>query len=174
MTTKDSLWTTIPPHVRSRAKQFAYFGLGTGLTIFYAQIVHAQSSSDRSLVQNPYSLETILAALAGAVITILFLRGMYLVLTYASETYDLEDDEDVEGASHRQENDPLLYGTFGWIIGSALVIASYGWGWRFLYIGPILCLLGPVVPIVAMNLDIKKYKRVLADRAASRRSRSSY
>jgi hypothetical protein len=58
----------------------------------------------------------------------------------------------------------LLYGAFGWILGSALIIASYGWGWRFLYIGPIICLLGPLVPILAMYGDLKKYRQILADK----------
>ncbi len=95
---------------------------------------------------------------------------MYLVLTYASETYGFEDDE--EGLDTSEENNALLYGAFGWVIGSALIIASYGWGWGFLYIGPIICLLGPVVPIVAMNLDLKRYRQALAARDALRRSQS--
>lgn len=154
------------------SKRIRYFILGTVLTVFYTQLVHAQSPGSPTIIQNPYSVETIIAAAIGAVITILFLRGMYLVLTYAAETYGLEDDDNLDDLNGSKENNALLYGAFGWIIGSALVIASYGLGWGFLYIGPIACLLGPVIPIVAMNLDIKKYREILAARAGARRSPS--
>lgn len=164
------LFELIPSRFRTMAKRIGYFTLGTGLTVFYAQLVQAQTSGNRPIVQNPYSFETIIAAIIGAVITIFFLRGMYLVLTYASETYGLDDDDEELDIS--QENNALLYGALGWVIGSALIIASYGWSWGFLYIGPIICLLGPVVPIVAMNLDLKRYKQTLAAREAARRVQS--
>jgi len=99
---------------------------------------------------------------------------MYLVLTYASATYGLEEEEEEGNLEGSQENHALLYGAFGWIIGSALIITSYGFGWRFLYIGPIVCLLGPLVPIFAMNRDIQKYRQVLARRARYQSSRSLY
>jgi len=169
-----SLTQIIPPHLRTLLKRISYFILGTVITVFYAQLVHAQSPSRSAVVQNPYSIETIVAAIVGAVITVFFLRGMYLVLTYASETYGFEDDDDLENARESRENNALLYGAFGWVIGSALVIASYGLGWGFLYIGPLVCLLGPIVPIIAMGRDIKKYREILAARGAAGRSPSSY
>jgi hypothetical protein len=163
----------ISPQLRTLMKRISYFILGTILTVFYAQLVHAQSPGSSAITQNPYSVETIVAAIVGAVITIFFLRGMYLVLTYASETYGFEGDDDLEYSSGSKENNALLYGAFGWVIGSALVIASYGLGWGFLYIGPIVCLLGPIVPIIAMERDIKRYRETLAARAANGRSPSS-
>ncbi|HEY9644204.1 MAG TPA: hypothetical protein V6C57_27165 [Coleofasciculaceae cyanobacterium] len=168
----NRLLRTISLPLHPLVKRISYFILGTVLTVFYAQVGHAQSSGSPAITQNPYSVETILAAVMGAVITLFFLRGMYLVLTYASETYGFGDDDDLDSSDEVQENNALLYGAFGWVAGSALVIASYGLGWGFLYIGPIVCLLGPVVPIVAMNLDIKKYREILAARA--RRSPASY
>jgi hypothetical protein len=167
MTIHHSIWQVIPAPWRGLARRLAYFVAGTLLTFFYAQIGQAQNTANTPIVQNPYSVETILAALIGAVITIFFLRGMYLVLTYASQTYGISDDQDEDTAEIHRENNLLLYGAFGWILGSALVIASYGWGWQFLYIGPILCLLGPLVPILAMYGDIKKYRQILADRVFS-------
>ncbi len=157
----------IPPQWQALAKRIGYFLLGTILTFVYAQLVQAQTPTKSPIVQNPYSVETIIAALVGAIITILFLRGMYLVLTYASETYGLEEDNHPNSATESEENNTLLYGLGGWVIGSALVITSYGWGPIFLYIGPVVCLLGPLVPIVAMNLDIKKYREVLASKRES-------
>lgn len=166
-------WTLqfIPPQYRALLRRVSYFLCGTVITVFYAQLVHAQSSGSRPITQTPYTVGTILVAIAGAVITILFLRNMYLVLTYASETYGLEEDNVPESDA---ENKALIFGAFGWIIGSAVIIASYGWSWHFLYIGQILCLLGPLVPTIAMNLDIKKYRELLAARAAAKRSPSSY
>jgi uncharacterized membrane protein YeaQ/YmgE (transglycosylase-associated protein family) len=161
-----SLLQIIPSPYRTLGRRIYYFLLGTGLTFVYAQLSRAQAptsaSSSPPLVQNPYSLETIIAAVIGAIITIFFLRGMYLVLTYASETYGFNDDTSLDVATESKENNALIYGLLGWVIGSALIITSYGWGWGFLYVGPIVCLLGPVVPIVAMNLDIKKYREILA------------
>ncbi|HEY9664737.1 MAG TPA: hypothetical protein V6C65_40375, partial [Allocoleopsis sp.] len=154
---------TIPPQFRTLVKRLSYFFVGTGLTFFYAQLVQAQTASSSAPVRTPYSAATIIAALIAAVITVLFLRGMYLVLTYASETYGFDDDDE---HLNSKENDALLWGAGFWIVGSAILIASYGWGSGFLYLGPIICLLGPIVPIVAMNVDIKKYRKVLAERAA--------
>lgn len=151
----------IPTQFRALLRRISYFLLGTIITAFYAQLVHAQGKSDGSIHQTPYTVTTLFFAIAGAVTTILFLWSMYQVLTYASKTYGLEDDHVPESAA---ENQALLFGAFGWIIGSAIIIASYGWNWHFLYIGPILCLLGPYVPIVAMSFDLKKYRQILAAR----------
>ena len=96
------------------------------LTVFYAGAVPAQSLPSRPLTQNPYSPTTIIAGVIAAIITIFFLRGMYLVLTYASATYGLEEEEEEGNLEGSQENNALLYGAFGWIIGSALIITSYG------------------------------------------------
>lgn len=152
------------------ARQIGYFSLGSSLTLFYAQIVHAQTAPAQTaatpIVQNPYSIETIVAAVIAAAITVVFLRNMYLVLTYASATYGLVEDEAEE--INERENNALLWGAFAWVVGSALVIAAYGWGWSFLYVGPIICLLGPLVPIVAMNLDLKRYREILSANRAHR------
>jgi hypothetical protein len=156
-----SILQIVPPRFRTLAKRVGLFALGAVLTVFYAQLAQAQTAASSS-TRTVYSPETIIAAIISAVITIFFLRGMYLVLTYASETYGLGDEDDSSNTS--DENNVLLYGAFGWVIGSALLIASYGLGWEFLYLGPIICLLGPLVPIVAMQRDLKRYKQVLAAR----------
>jgi hypothetical protein len=160
----NSVFRIVPLRFRALAKQISFFVLGTVLTVFYAQLVHAQTPAG-STIRTAYSAETIIAAVVGAVITIFFFRGMYLVLTYASQTYGLGDeDEDLSDTS--RENNTLLYGAFVWVIGSAIVIASYGFGRGFLYLGPLICLLGPIVPIIAMERDLKRYRRALADRSA--------
>lgn len=166
----NRLLQTIPSQFRTLVKRISYFILGTGLTVFYAQIVHAQTASSSTPVRTPYSVATIIAAVIAAVISVFFLKGMYLVLSYASQTYGLEDEADHLDTA--KENDSLLFGAVSWVVGSAIIIASYGWGWQFLFLGPILCLLGPLVPIFAMNVDIKNYQKKLMDRAR-RRSGSS-
>lgn len=88
----NSLLQMIPPPLRTWAKRLGYFLGGTMLTVFYAGAVPAQSLPSPSLTQNPYSPTTIIAGVIAAIITIFFLRGMYLVLTYASATYGLEDE----------------------------------------------------------------------------------
>ncbi|MFM7883161.1 MAG: hypothetical protein ACKO8H_15510, partial [Microcystis panniformis] len=90
----NSLLQMIPPSLRTWAKRLGYFLGGTMLTVFYAGAVPAQSLPSRPLTQNPYSPTTIIAGVIAAIITIFFLRGMYLVLTYASATYGLEEEED--------------------------------------------------------------------------------
>lgn len=159
----------LPPRFRPLAKRTGFFVLGTILTVLYAQLVQAQTAASTP-TRTAYSPETIIAAIIGAVITIFFIRGMYLVLTYASETYGFDDEDDDTHAS--KENNALLFGAFVWVVGSAILIASYGLGWGFLYLGPLICLLGPVVPIVAMEQDLKRYRKALAARAAAKRSKS--
>jgi hypothetical protein len=156
----------VPPQFHTLVKRISYFSFGTGLTIFYAQIAHAQSPASTVPVRTPYSATTIIAAIIAAVITVFFLRGMYLVLTYASETYGLENED--EHLSTAGENNFLLLGAAFWLVGSAIIIASYGLGWQFLFLGPIICLLGPLVPIFAMRLDIKNYREILRKRTAER------
>ncbi|WP_416668820.1 hypothetical protein [Egbenema bharatensis] len=160
------LLQTLPLRFRTLVKRVSFFALGTGLTLFYAQLVHAQGVTGDTPIRSAYSPATIIAALIGATITVFFVQGMYQVLTYASETYGLEDDEAAQGASHADNT--LLWGAASWVVGSALLIASYAWGWGFLYLGPIICLLGPIVPIVAMRSDVKRYRKILADRTARR------
>lgn len=115
---------------------------------------------------SPYSLETIITAVIGAIITIFYLRAMYLVLTYASKTYGLDDQDLDEDDDQESTTDNMLgFGAFLLVVVSGFIIAAYGFGWGFLYLGPIICLLGPIVPIIAMELDIKRYKKILASKA---------
>ncbi|MBD2214803.1 hypothetical protein H6G27_33905 [Nostoc linckia FACHB-104] len=152
----------------SITKRIGFFILGTVLTVIYTQLFHPQSSASvgSPATNNPYSLETIITAIISAIITIFYLRAMYLVLTYASKTYGLDDqDLDEDDDNESNANKTLGFGAFFLVVISALIIASYGFGWGFLYLGPIICLLGPIVPIVAMELDIKRYKKILASKA---------
>lgn len=104
------------------------------------------------------------AIVLGLILTVLYLRGMYLVLHYASETYGVSLDavDDAEYSSRREQR--LLYiGSLLLVVLSALVISSYGFGWFLLYLGPILSLLGPVVIIVSMAVDVRKCRRALGE-----------
>jgi branched-subunit amino acid permease len=104
------------------------------------------------------------AIVLGLVLTLLYLRGMYLVLHYASETYSVSIDavDDAEYSS-RSERRLLYIGSLLLVILSALVISSYGFGGFLLYAGPVLSLLGPVVIIVSMTIDVRKCRRALGE-----------
>jgi hypothetical protein len=104
------------------------------------------------------------AIVLGLILTLLYLRGMYLVLHYASETYGVSLDavDDAEYSSRRERR--LLYiGSLLLVVLSALVISAYGFGWFLLYLGPVLSLLGPVVIIVSMAVDVRKCRRALGE-----------
>ena len=104
------------------------------------------------------------AIVLGLVLTVLYLRGMYLVLHYASETYNVSlDAVDEAEYSSRSERRLLYIGSVLLVILSALVISSYGFGWFLLYVGPVLSLLGPVVIIVSMAIDVRKCQRALGE-----------
>jgi hypothetical protein len=60
MTIHHSIWQVIPAPWRGLARRLAYFVAGTLLTFFYAQIGQAQNTANTPIVQNPYSVETIL------------------------------------------------------------------------------------------------------------------
>lgn len=100
----------------------------------------------------------------GLILSLLYLRGMYLVLHYASETYGVSLDaiDDAEYSS-RTERRLLYIGSVLLVVLSALVISSYGFGWFLLYVGPVLSLLGPVVIIVSMAIDVRKCRRALGE-----------
>jgi hypothetical protein len=104
------------------------------------------------------------AIVLGLILTVLYLRGMYLVLHYASETYSVSlDAVDEAEYSSRGEQRLLYIGSILLVALSALVISSYGFGWFLLYLGPVLSLLGPVVIIVSMAVDVRKCRRALGE-----------
>jgi hypothetical protein len=104
------------------------------------------------------------AVAIGALLTVLYVRGMYLVLHYASATYSISLDR-VDDADYSSSRERLLlsFGSVVLVVLSALIIASYGFGWQFLYIGPALSLLGPIVIIASMESDLRKYRRALGE-----------
>ncbi|MBD2435369.1 hypothetical protein [Nostoc sp. FACHB-110] len=171
----DNLFKTSNVRFHSTTKRLGFFFLGTFFTVVYAQLCHAQNStvSSTATTNSPYSWETIFTAVFGAIITVFYLRGMYLVLTYASKTYGLDDEDiDEDDETESRKNKILAFGAFLLVVISALIIASYGFGWRFLYLGPIICLLGPIVPIVAMEFDLKRYQKVLESQTTQRQFQS--
>ncbi|MGV2389489.1 MAG UNVERIFIED_CONTAM: hypothetical protein LVR29_18355 [Microcystis novacekii LVE1205-3] len=140
----NSLLQMIPPSLRTWAKRLGYFLGGTMLAVFYAGAVPRPKS--------PYSFPNSKSLFPDHHYRrcsrryhhdFLSAGNAIFVLTYASATYGLEDEEQEGNLEGSQENHALLSGAFGWIIGSALIITSYGFGGRFLYIGPLVCLLRP-------------------------------
>jgi MFS family permease len=129
-------------------------------------LAHQARAAENAVVSRGLSIAAILSVVIGVIISVFYIRGMYLVLHYASETYDIEFDPSRESQfGESAASKILVFGSFMLVVLSALIISSYGWGWLFLYTGPVLCLLGPLVIIVSMEQDLKKYKRALRERA---------
>jgi hypothetical protein len=96
---------------------------------------------------------------------------MYLVLHYASETYDIGFDINTDVPYKRETaSRVLIVGSLLLVVVSALIISAYGWASLLLYIGPVLCLLGPIVVVVSMEIDVRKYKQALKYHNAAQRS----
>ncbi len=157
------------------AKRIVYFGASAGVPIFLSQVAQAASlnTTAGAVAQRGISVGTIVAVIVGAIISVLYLRAMYLVLHYASETYDIGFDINTDVNYDRETTaKALIVGSLLLVVVSALIISSYGWGALFLYIGPVLCLLGPIVVIVSMEIDLRKYKRALRHHVLMQRSLS--
>lgn len=138
-------------------QRFLYSCLSATFLVTLAPASRAASGASQSGV----STATVLSVIVGLIITAFYLRGMYLVLHYASETYDVDFDFVADADSNSKARNILILGSFLLVVISALIISSYGWASLLLYIGPILCLLGPIVVIVSMEIDLKKYKQAL-------------
>ncbi|HEY9643910.1 MAG TPA: hypothetical protein V6C57_25695 [Coleofasciculaceae cyanobacterium] len=154
------------------AKRGIYCGTSAVVLILLSQVAQAASPSPvGSAAQQGLSADTILAIAIGIIISILYLRGMYLVLHYASETYDIGFDINTDVQYKRETaGKALIVGSLLLVVVSALIISAYGWAALFLYSGPVLCLLGPIVVIVSMEIDVHKYRRALKQRAVEQRS----
>lgn len=94
---------------------------------------------------SPATLATIAV---GAVISVVYLRYMWLALRRASETLDAPDDG---------EGDAFTYsfaGAIGAVVASSLAIALYGAGPGFLYIGVVLALASPVAVAYTFHREL--------------------
>lgn len=139
------------------------FGSSLVLPLVLIRVSHAASSGNGSIAASQgLSWPALLSIIIGAILTVFYVRGMYQVLHYASETYSIDFDDPTKiPLTNQKASKLLLFGSAMLVVLSALIISSYGWGSAFLYVGPILCLLGPIVVIVSMALDVRKYKQVL-------------
>lgn len=154
-----------PGKLNETTKLIAYFCLGTITPIILMQIAQAAGSStggnvvaaNRGLA--PYAT---IALVIGGVFLVLYVRAIYLVLTYAAKTYAI--DIDFTPPSKYGEsiaNRMIAFGSALLVVGSALIISSYGWGPWFLFTGPTICLLCSSVILVSIEIDIRKYKETL-------------
>jgi hypothetical protein len=112
---------------------------------------------------------TLLFLIVGALLSVVFLYGMWRILDLASRTYGLSATDN----SSDTPNWLLAVGSGLLLAGSALLIASFGWAPAFLPIGPVLSLLGPVVIIVSFAYDIGRYRAQLAEAARQRPTESA-
>lgn len=147
------------------AKLIAYFCLGTITPIILMQIAQAAGPStggnvaaaNRGLA--PYAT---IALIIGGVFLVLYIRAIYLVLTYAAKTYAIDIDFSPPPKYNESiANRIIAFGSALLVVGSALIISSYGWGPWFLFTGPTICLLCSAVILISMEVDIRKYKEIL-------------
>lgn len=139
-----------------------YFLLGAVSPIILMRAAQAASSSVDASANRGLAPYAIAAALIGSVFFVLFVRAIYLILTYASKTYEIVDFSPPPKHNAAFANQIIAFGSALLVVGSALVISSYGWASWFLFLGPTICLLCPTIILVSMELDIRKYKEVLA------------
>jgi len=144
-------------------KRLSYFSLGLLVFLAIAQYYYPAEASNGAATNKPLTLDTTAFVAIGVILTILYIRGMYLILSYASKTYGLEEDSS-RTYGETAANKILFFGSFVLVAGSALIISAYGWAPIFLYVGPVLSLLGPLVIIISMEVDLKRYKRQIANR----------
>jgi hypothetical protein len=145
-------------------KLIIYFGLGAVAPILFVRVAQAAGSSPASTVATNRGLApyAIAAVVIGIIFLILYIRAIYLVLTYAAKTYDIEiDSSSPSKYGESTANKIITFGSALLVVGSATIISSYGWGPWFLFIGPTMCLFCSTVILVSMEVDIKKYKEIL-------------
>lgn len=153
-----------PGKLNETTKLIAYFCLGTITPLILMQITHAAGSNTASNVAAAKGLApyVTIALVIGVVFLVLYIRAIYLVLTYAAKTYAIDIDfsppSKYDGAI---ANRIIAFGSALLVVGSALIISSYGWGPWFLFTGPTICLLCSSVILISMEVDIKKYKEIL-------------
>ncbi|MBD2153811.1 hypothetical protein [Leptolyngbya sp. FACHB-16] len=144
-------------------KRIFYFGLALLVVLVGASRSPAATSASTASSQS-LSPITLTFIVVGLILAVLYIRGMYLVLSYASKTYGLEDDHSAK-LDNKTATNLLWFGSFLLVVSSAVIIQAYGFAPWFLYIGPTLSLLGPLVIIISMEVDLQRYKRqIVANR----------
>jgi small-conductance mechanosensitive channel len=81
---------------------------------------------------------TIIALVIGIIITVLYLRYMWLVLQRVARTLDDPDDGKSDGFAHS------FIGAIVAVVASSLAIVAYGLAPQFLYVGIALALASPI------------------------------
>jgi small-conductance mechanosensitive channel len=81
---------------------------------------------------------TIIALVIGIIITVFYLRYMWLVLQRVARTLDDPDDGKSDGFAHS------FIGAIVAVIASSLAIVAYGLAPQFLYLGIALALASPI------------------------------
>jgi succinate dehydrogenase/fumarate reductase cytochrome b subunit len=147
---------------RSSTGLVTYFLMGAIFPIILIRAAQASSPGVGTSTNQGLAPYAIAAALVGAVFFVLFVRAIYLILTYASKTYEIVDFSPPPQHNAAFANQIIAFGSALLVVGSALIISSYGWASWFLFLGPTICLLCPTIILVSMELDIRKYKEVLA------------
>jgi Na+-transporting methylmalonyl-CoA/oxaloacetate decarboxylase gamma subunit len=129
--------------------------IATGiLTIQGGHLYAATNSASAANSSFFVSIETAVFFFIGVVISFFYIKGMAGVLNNAVKTYNTAPETSQDTYANG------LVKTILAVITSAIVIASYGLGAYFLYLGPVLCLLSPIGIIYFMYLDIHNSEQI--------------
>lgn len=127
----------------------------TGILAIQGGYSYADTNSSSTANSSFFvSIETAVFFFIGVVIFFFYIKGMAGVLSNAAKTYSTY----IETSQDTYTNG--LVKTILAVIASAVVIASYGLGSFFLYLGPVLCLLSPIGIIYFMYLDIQNSEQI--------------
>ena len=92
---------------------------------------------------------TIIALVIGIIITIFYLRYMWLVLQRVARTLDDPDDGKSDGFAHS------FIGAIIAVVASSLAIVAYGLAPQFLYLGIVLALASPIAVAYTFKRELE-------------------
>jgi hypothetical protein len=95
------------------------------------------------------SFATLVTILIGIVISIVYLRYMWLALQRVARTLDDPDDEESDSFGHS------FFGAIIAVIASSLSIVAYGIAPQLLYIGIVLALASPIAVAYTFRRELK-------------------
>ena len=142
--------------VPSIAKNVLYL-LAAILTSTIATQVHASETKHLGLRSGAFfSFQTGFFLIVGIIISAIYLQKMLSILKNSAATYDLDQQDESKDTFHYSFLGTIISVTF-----SALVIWAYGLRAFFLYLGPVLCLLSPLVLIYCMSVELSRFREIM-------------
>lgn len=91
---------------------------------------------------------TLATIIVGLVISVVYIRYMWLALRKAAETIDVPDDSESDAFGHS------FIGAILAVVASAAAIAAYGVAPAFLYLGILLALASPIAVAYTFHREL--------------------